>query len=62
MAVEIVNNTNQPELNDILQRARRGEDLEKRRERPERLDENFRRRNEVMAKVRQQLAEKRGGK
>jgi hypothetical protein len=51
----------QPELEASLLRAQRGEDLEKRRERPRVLDEYFRRRNEVMSALRRRMEEKKNG-
>jgi hypothetical protein len=48
----------QPELEATLLRAQRGEDIDKRRERPRVLDEYFRRRNEVMGVLRRQMEEK----
>jgi hypothetical protein len=46
------------ELESTLAKAQRGENLEKRRERPRVLDEYFRRRNEVMGVLRRQMEEK----
>ena len=56
--MNIVEKPTQPELEATLLRAQRGEDLEKRRERPRVLDEYFRRRNEVMGVLRRQMEDK----
>jgi hypothetical protein len=53
-----VEKTTHFELEATLAKAQRGEDLEKRRERPRVLDEYFRRRNEVMGVLRRQMEER----
>ena len=46
------------DLQEIVERTQRGEDLEKRRQRPESLEEYFRRRNELTRKLGQHLVVK----
>lgn len=50
--------TNQSELEHILRKAQRGEDIEKRQKRVDSLDEYFRRRNELLRQGRKVEAAK----